>query len=79
MIRGRARLTGERVVEVGDQMLRARRAVVVATGSRPVRPPIPGLDAVRTWTSRDATSAHAVPRRLGVLGGGVVGCELAQA
>jgi dihydrolipoamide dehydrogenase len=79
VVRGRARITGERVVEVGDQTLRARHAVVVATGSRPVRPPIPGLAAVRTWTSRDATSAHAVPRRLGVLGGGVVGCELAQA
>ena len=79
VVRGRARLTGERVVEVGGEQLRARHAVVVATGSRPVRPPIPGLDAVRTWTSREATSAHAVPRRLGVLGGGVVGCELAQA
>ena len=79
VVRGRARLAGERVVEVGDETLRARHAVVVATGSRPVRPPVPGLDTVRTWTSRDATSAHAVPRRLGVLGGGVVGCELAQA
>ena len=79
VVRGRARLAGERLVEVGDEVLRARHAVVVATGSRPVRPPIPGLDSVRTWTSRDATSAHAVPRRLGVLGGGVVGCELAQA
>jgi pyruvate/2-oxoglutarate dehydrogenase complex dihydrolipoamide dehydrogenase (E3) component len=79
VIRGRARLVGERLVEVGGEVLRARHAVVVATGSRPVRPPIPGLDSVRTWTSRDATSAHAVPRRLGVLGGGVVGCELAQA
>jgi pyruvate/2-oxoglutarate dehydrogenase complex dihydrolipoamide dehydrogenase (E3) component len=79
VVRGRARLAGERVVEVGDEVLRARHAVVVATGSRPVSPPIPGLDSGRTWTSRDATSANAVPRRLGVLGGGVVGCELAQA
>ena len=79
VVRGQGRLAGERVVEVGDRTLRARHAVVVATGSRPVRPSIPGLDSVRTWTSRDATSAHAVPRRLGVLGGGVVGCELAQA
>ena len=79
VVRGRARLVGERVVEVGEEQFRARHAVVVATGSRPVRPPIPGLDSVRTWTSRAATSAHAVPRRLGVLGGGVVGCELAQA
>jgi dihydrolipoamide dehydrogenase len=79
VVRGRARLSGERLVQVDDQVFRARHAVVVATGSRPVRPRIPGLDSVRTWTSRDATSAHAVPRRLGVLGGGVVGCELAQA
>ncbi len=79
VVRGAARLVGERLVRVGDELLRARHAVVVATGSRPVRPPVPGLDSVRTWTSRDATSAHAVPRRLGVLGGGVVGCELAQA
>jgi len=79
VLRGRARLDGERMVRVGDEIVRARHAVVVATGSRPVRPPVPGLDSVRTWTSRDATSAHTVPRRLGVLGGGVVGCELAQA
>ena len=84
VVRGRARIAGERVVEVsspetGTERIRARHAVVVATGSRPVQPPVPGLDSVRTWTSREATSAHAVPRRLGVLGGGVVGCELAQA
>ncbi len=83
VVRGPARLVGERLVRVGGpdagELLRARHAVVVATGSRPVRPPVPGLDSVRTWTSRDATSAHAVPRRLGVLGGGVVGCEMAQA
>jgi pyruvate/2-oxoglutarate dehydrogenase complex dihydrolipoamide dehydrogenase (E3) component len=79
VVRGRARLEGERLVRVGDELLRARHAVVVCTGSVPVRPPVPGLDEVRTWTSRDATSAQAVPRRLGVLGGGVVGCELSQA
>jgi pyruvate/2-oxoglutarate dehydrogenase complex dihydrolipoamide dehydrogenase (E3) component len=79
VVRGHARLAGERLVQIGDELVRARHAVVVATGSSPVRPPVPGLASVRTWTSRDATSAHAVPRRLGVLGGGVVGCELAQA
>jgi dihydrolipoamide dehydrogenase len=80
VVRGRGRLAGERVVAVeGGPTLRARHAVVVATGSVPVRPPLPGLDSVRTWSSREATSAHAVPRRLAVLGGGVVGCELAQA
>jgi pyruvate/2-oxoglutarate dehydrogenase complex dihydrolipoamide dehydrogenase (E3) component len=79
VVRGRAQLAGERLVRVGDELLRARHAVVVCTGSVPVRPPVPGLDEVRSWTSRDATSAHVVPRRLGVLGGGVVGCELSQA
>jgi dihydrolipoamide dehydrogenase len=84
VVRGRARIVGERLVEVGTdgsgtERIRAKHAVVVATGSRPVEPPVPGLDSVHTWFSRDATSAHAVPRRLGVLGGGVVGCELAQA
>ncbi|WP_219415874.1 dihydrolipoyl dehydrogenase family protein [Pseudonocardia nigra] len=84
VLRGHARLTGERTVAVEDgpagaQTLRARHAVVVCTGSVPVRPPVPGLDTVRTWGSREATSAKEVPARLGVVGGGVVGCELAQA
>jgi pyruvate/2-oxoglutarate dehydrogenase complex dihydrolipoamide dehydrogenase (E3) component len=84
VLRGRGRLTGEKSVVVdggpaGPESLTARHAVVVCTGSVPVMPPVPGLDTVRTWTSRDATSAKEIPARLGVLGGGVVGCELAQA
>jgi pyruvate/2-oxoglutarate dehydrogenase complex dihydrolipoamide dehydrogenase (E3) component len=77
--RGRARLTGTRTVTVDGEQLTARRAVALCTGSLPVRPPVPGLDSVRTWSSRDATSTKEIPPRLGVLGGGVVGCELAQA
>ncbi|HKN50929.1 MAG TPA: FAD-dependent oxidoreductase, partial [Amycolatopsis sp.] len=63
----------------GDRMLTARHAVIVCTGSVPRIPPIPGLDKIRPWGSRDATSASSVPARLGVLGGGVVGVEMAQA
>ncbi len=84
VLRGRGRLAGERTVEVtapdgSTTLLRAVHAVVLATGSVPVTPPVPGLDSVRTWGSRDATSAKEVPERLGVLGGGVVGCEMATA
>ena len=84
VLRGRGRLAGERVVEVtapdgSTTVLRARHAVVLATGSVPLTPPVPGLDSVRTWGSRDATSAKRIPARLGVLGGGVVGCEMATA
>jgi pyruvate/2-oxoglutarate dehydrogenase complex dihydrolipoamide dehydrogenase (E3) component len=77
LVRGPARLAGERRVQVGDTELTARQAVVVATGSRAVVPA--PLRGARPWTSREATSAHAVPRRLAVVGGGVVGCEMAAA
>ena len=63
----------------GARTLTARRAVVVATGSVPVNPPIPGLAESRPWGSREATSGKQVPRRLAVIGGGVVACEMAQA
>ena len=79
LVRGHARLDGERRVVVGDDTLAARRAVVVATGSAARRPPIDGLDDVEAWTNREATEARRVPDRLAVLGGGPVGCELAQA
>jgi pyruvate/2-oxoglutarate dehydrogenase complex dihydrolipoamide dehydrogenase (E3) component len=79
VVRGLGRITAEREVSVGDRVLTARHAVVVCTGSIPFQPPIPGLAGTRVWGSREATSAHSVPGRLAVLGGGVVGVEMAQA
>ncbi|SNR42035.1 dihydrolipoamide dehydrogenase [Haloechinothrix alba] len=84
LYRGHGRLVGEREVEVTDESggtsrLRATRAVVLATGSRAAVPPIDGLRETRTWDSRDITTAKEVPERLVILGGGVVGVEMAQA
>jgi pyruvate/2-oxoglutarate dehydrogenase complex dihydrolipoamide dehydrogenase (E3) component len=79
LFRGEGRLDGERRVAVGDKTLAARKAVVVATGSCAAMPPIDGLDSVRTWNNRDATTAKRVPASMVVLGGGPVGSELAQA
>ena len=79
LIRGHGRLAGERRVSVGDQRYEARTAVVVAVGSTAAIPPIPGLADSRPWTNREVTTAHEIPARLIVLGGGVVGVEMAQA
>jgi dihydrolipoamide dehydrogenase len=79
LVRGHAAIAGEREVRVGGELLRARRAVVLATGSRALIPPIPGLAEANPWTNREATTAKAVPHSLLVLGGGVVGVEMAQA
>jgi pyruvate/2-oxoglutarate dehydrogenase complex dihydrolipoamide dehydrogenase (E3) component len=79
LVRGRGKLDGERRVRVGDEVLVAQRAIVVATGSSPLVPPIPGLAASRPWTNIEATTAMSAPRRLAILGGGVVGAEMAQA
>jgi dihydrolipoamide dehydrogenase len=79
LVRGHARITGERTVQVGDETLVARRAVVVATGTEPLIPPIPGLREARPWTNREAVTAKEVPPSLVVLGGGTVGVELASA
>jgi pyruvate/2-oxoglutarate dehydrogenase complex dihydrolipoamide dehydrogenase (E3) component len=79
LFRGDGRLDGERRVIAGDEPLTARRAVVVATGSGAAMPPIDGLDSVRAWNNRDATTAKRVPPSMVVLGGGPVGSELAQA
>jgi pyruvate/2-oxoglutarate dehydrogenase complex dihydrolipoamide dehydrogenase (E3) component len=77
--RERGRLDGERRVRAGDDTLVARRAVVVATGSDALIPPIDGLAEAKPWTNREATTSRRVPAHLVVLGGGVVGVELAQA
>ncbi|ROP37763.1 dihydrolipoamide dehydrogenase [Saccharothrix texasensis] len=79
VVRGRGRLAGERRVDVDGRVLTATKAVVVCTGSVPRIPSLPGLADVPYWTSREATSAQEVPRSLVVLGGGVVGVEMAQA
>ncbi len=79
LVRGHGRLDGERRVRVGDEVLTAREAVVVATGTGAAIPSISGLADVAPWTNREATTAAAAPGRLLVLGGGVVGVELAQA
>ena len=80
LVRGRARLAGKLRVDVeGQESLTARKAVVVATGSTASIPDIPGLRESKPWTNREATTAKAVPERLAILGGGVVGVEMAQA
>jgi pyruvate/2-oxoglutarate dehydrogenase complex dihydrolipoamide dehydrogenase (E3) component len=84
LARGTGRLAGVREVEVSgndgsDVRLRARHAVVVCTGSAAALPPVEGLADARPWTSREATSSSQAPARLLVLGGGVVGVEMATA
>jgi pyruvate/2-oxoglutarate dehydrogenase complex dihydrolipoamide dehydrogenase (E3) component len=79
LFRGGGKLVGERRVAVGEDTLTARQAVVIATGSGAAMPPIDGLDSVRAWNNRDATTSKRVPASLAILGGGPVGAELAQA
>lgn len=82
VVRGHGRLAGERTVEVtaadgSVRTLHARHAVVLAPGTTATVPDLPGLRAARPWTSRDVTNLHEVPRRVLVVGGGVVACEAA--
>jgi pyruvate/2-oxoglutarate dehydrogenase complex dihydrolipoamide dehydrogenase (E3) component len=79
LFRGSGRLDGPLRVVVGDELLLARDAVVIATGTTAVVPPIPGLREAHAWSNREITTAKEVPGRLVVLGGGVVGVEMAQA
>lgn len=84
LVRGTGRLTGRHTVEAAQRdgtirQITARRAVVLATGTGAVIPPIPGLREIKPWDNRDVTSAKELPRRLLVLGGGTIGAEMAQA
>lgn len=84
LARGRARLDGERRVVItapdgGTRTVTATHAVAICTGSTAAIPPIPGLADARPWTSREITSTEEVPARLAIIGGGVVGCEMATA
>jgi dihydrolipoamide dehydrogenase len=78
LVRGHGRLAGERTVKVGDETLVARKAVVIATGTEPAVPPIPGLREAEPWTNREAVTSKHVPSSLVVLGGGTVGVEMAD-
>jgi dihydrolipoamide dehydrogenase len=77
LVRGEGRVVRAGVIDVdGDELPYDK--LVVATGSRPVIPPVEGLDSVEYWTNREATQTHEVPESLVVMGGGPVGAELAQ-
>lgn len=84
LVRGHARISGEREVTVtaadgSTTVLRAASTVAVVTGSAALLPDVPGLADIQPWTSREATSAKHVPASLAIIGGGVVGVEMATA
>jgi pyruvate/2-oxoglutarate dehydrogenase complex dihydrolipoamide dehydrogenase (E3) component/uncharacterized membrane protein YdjX (TVP38/TMEM64 family) len=78
VIQGTARLVSPWEVEVDGRRL-AARSIVLASGARPLVPKVPGLDAIEYLTSDNVWELRELPRRLLVLGGGPIGCELAQA
>ena len=77
-LQGEASIVSPYEVQVGDKKI-TTRAIVIATGARPLVPPIPGLDEVGYLTSDTVWELEELPRRLLVVGGGPIGCELAQA
>lgn len=78
LVRGRGRIVEEGVVDVEGSRFVASRGIVIATGSQPVVPAIPGLEGTPFWTNREATEAKDLPRSIVVLGGGTIGVEMGQ-
>lgn len=78
-VRGHARLTGPRTVEVGGETFEARRGVVLNPGTSPTAPPVDGLAGTPYWTNREILRAETAPASMAVIGGGPIGAELAQA
>jgi pyruvate/2-oxoglutarate dehydrogenase complex dihydrolipoamide dehydrogenase (E3) component/uncharacterized membrane protein YdjX (TVP38/TMEM64 family) len=78
VVQGEAKITSPWTVEVGGKAL-TTRAIVIAAGARPFVPPIPGIEGIEVLTSDNLWDLRKLPRRLAVLGGGPIGCELAQA
>ena len=78
LFRGHGTITAPGVVTVGDDTLRASRGIIIATGTAPAIPPVPGLHGTPYWTNHEAIEADEVPSSLLVLGGGAIGAELAQ-
>jgi pyruvate/2-oxoglutarate dehydrogenase complex dihydrolipoamide dehydrogenase (E3) component len=79
LVRGQGAVTGELEIGVGERRLRARKAVILAPGTGAAIPSILGLREARPWTNREVTTAKSIPASLLVLGGGVVGVEMATA
>lgn len=77
-VRGRGTLAAPNEVRVGDHTYRATRAVVIATGTAPAVPPLPGLAGTPFWTNRDIVRVTELPASLLIIGGGAVGLEFAQ-
>ncbi len=79
LVRGHGRLTAPGVVEVDATSYVAARGVVLNTGTAPLILPIDGLEQTPYWTNRDIVKVTELPRSLAIIGGGPIGCELAQA
>jgi pyruvate/2-oxoglutarate dehydrogenase complex dihydrolipoamide dehydrogenase (E3) component len=77
-VRGTGKLDGPGKVSVNGTTYEASRAVVIATGTSPAVPPIPGLDRVKYWTNREAVKVEQLPESLVILGAGAIGVELSQ-
>jgi pyruvate/2-oxoglutarate dehydrogenase complex dihydrolipoamide dehydrogenase (E3) component/uncharacterized membrane protein YdjX (TVP38/TMEM64 family) len=78
-IQGEARITSPWTVEIDGKTTLSTRSIIIAAGARPFVPPIPGMQGIEVLTSDNVWELRSLPRRLVVLGGGPIGCELAQA